>query len=74
LKAKRPERGAVVIIPQDKAREKICPLMTVMKSMDAREKHGPAYCVGWDCMLWCWVRQKSESDFGYCGLAGRPEA
>jgi len=63
-----------MIIPQDKAREKICPLMTAVRSKSKKEKHEPVYCVGWDCMLWCWVRQKSESDFGYCGLAGKPEA
>jgi len=61
-----------VIIAQDQARERICPLMTGKKMKE--EKDGPVYCVGSDCMLWCWIRQQKETDLGYCGLGGRPDA
>jgi hypothetical protein len=59
-----------VIIAQDQARGKICPLMT----RGRKEEEGPVHCIGRDCMLWCWIRQQKDTDLGYCGLGGKPDA
>lgn len=54
-------------IPEKDARTKACPLLPTVDGT-------PVSCLGDRCMMWCfkYPERHSESDPGYCGLAGKP--
>ena len=65
-----------MIVNEEDAGGKICPLMTAMKSVEDRQTDGKAFCEGGLCMLWIWLHAGAEAqgNRGYCGLAGRETA
>ncbi|BBD06759.1 hypothetical protein [Desulfovibrio ferrophilus] len=56
-----------MMLPQDEARFKYCPLL---KTSDDKFR----MCQGDQCMMWRFKdpEKKGEGDEGYCGLAGKP--
>ena len=37
-----------------------------------RMQGGDATCLASGCMMWRWYEKTSETENGYCGLAGKP--
>ncbi len=58
-----------MLYPPNEAKFKYCPLL---KTSDDKMK----FCQGTMCMMWRFVHKDktSDSDPGYCGLAGAPAA
>ncbi len=58
-----------MLLPEKEAKYKYCPFL---KTHDDKLK----FCQATMCMMWRFEHpdKKSESDRGYCGLAGKPSA
>lgn len=56
-----------MLLPQNEAKFKKCPLLT---TKDDKLR----LCLGVDCLMWRFAEagKRSDTDRGYCGLAGRP--
>lgn len=56
-----------MMLPQDEARFKFCPMLA---TGDGKMRT----CQGGQCMMWRYKHtdKREEGDPGYCGLAGKP--
>ena len=56
-----------MLLPEKEAKFKNCPLLTTKEDKFR-------FCLGSACMMWCYMEseKRSETDKGYCGLAGKP--
>lgn len=70
------------MLKEEDAKQMLCPQTFAVPETRDQDGNGilqggPWKCVGSQCMAWRWIRSHGHAaaiGYGYCGLAGKPEA